>query len=205
MRRLSLNAASTKKENVERRLSLNAASTKKENVERNEHKNEQTNILLLLLGDDGKRHEVMLIQLQLENKLIIDLIREVQQKATIRSLRNQGYHCICDADATVMNSQNLIQNHFFGDIGEHLYHLAIPVPYGRTCREIVNMAQPFLNDEKISIMITKVKASRQIVFTSHGVDDDYASQLSEISDDGDIKSFDDSSSSSSSSSFTSGI
>merc|ERR1712172_419929 len=114
---------------LSRSISINS---KREEKEEEEFKS--INIMLLIIGDGGKIHELMPIKLKLENQTIRDLITEVQEKATTRSLRNQGYHCVCNGDAIVLNSEGPIENYFPGDVDEELYHLAIPVPYGKSAK-----------------------------------------------------------------------
>lgn len=175
------------------------SNSKKE--ENNKEGIRSINIMLLIIGgDDGKSHELMPITLKVENQKIGDLIKEVQEKATVRSLRNQGYHCVCNGDATVLNSEGSIENYFPGDVDEELYHLAIPVPYGKSAKDIIKMAKPILADENFSKKISK-STDRQISINSN---EDTLSQVSEISDNSyhlnrNNRYFDDSSSSSSSS------
>merc|ERR1719232_1194097 len=141
-----------------RRMSIGASLIKKDKVRQKDKANEPkpTNIMLLIMGEDGKRHEIMLVKLQLGDQIMLDLIREVQEKATIRSLRNQGYHCVCNSEAVAFDTYGYVRNYFSGDIGDDLYHLAIPVPYGQTCKDILKMAQPILQDEQVSKMIAKI-------------------------------------------------
>ena len=125
---------------------------KKEKDEKEQIENEikPINIMILLMPDYGDRYELVPVKVKPKKQTIEELITEVQEKATIRSLRSQSYHCICNGDATILNSQSIIENYFHNDIGEELYHLVITVPYGKSAKEIAKIAKPILINENVN-------------------------------------------------------
>jgi len=155
---------------------------KKKEKEKNEIETKPVNIMLLLMPDYGDRYELVPVKVQSKRQTIEELIKEVQEKATIRSLRNQNYHCVCNGDGTVLNSQSIIENYFHTDIGEELYHLVITVPYGKSAKEIVKIAKPILTDENVSKKIAKI-TDRQISIDSNEFSLSQMDDVSDVSED----------------------
>lgn len=117
-------------------------------------KENTTTIVLLLL--DGRRFELLQLEMNPETAIIQDILDQIPVEATDKALRGQTYVGVCERNGVSLDKKKFIKDYFPSDFS--MYYIAMAIPQIMTREEVVKFSKPIFSDTSISTMF---KGSKQ--------------------------------------------
>jgi len=145
-------------------------------------KENATTIVLLLL--DGRRFELLQLEMNPKTASIEDILNQIPMESTDKTLRDQKYVAVCDANGAELEVELLVGDYFPSDL--NVYYVAMAIPDTMTREEVVKFSKPIFSSTNISTMFKGSKkegnSTTQTVPKTEETTDTAASKTEETTD-----------------------
>ena len=105
-------------------------------------------IILLLMDPQSRRFELLQLEFSADKALVSDILVQISQSATEKTLREMEYGGVCDR-----SGMELIRSMKLSSVVKGKIEVVLAMPKGMGGKEVGEMARPILEDAKVVEMV----------------------------------------------------